>query len=170
MKTVSNYLIDCTCGENHTLLLSGSTGSLGIISNQEYQELVELKKGSSDINMMDNEFVEYCLEQGFLFENANEENTIIEDIHKQYMASSEKEGYSFWITPTFSCNLRCTYCFEGDIKDNPKIMSEDMIISAFSAMEKMNTSEESPILHIYGGEPLLKKNITAINSILIKDR
>ena len=72
---------------------------------------------------------------------------------------SNKNYYTLEVTTTQQCNLRCTYCFEGDELDNPKKpLSALLVIS--KVKELLNDLEFIKIyngitINFWGGEPTL---------------
>ena len=63
-----------------------------------------------------------------------------------------------YIIPTSECNLKCKYCFIGDIcNDRSSIMSDEILYKAlneFSMHLKSKHIEQGQII-FYGGEPLM---------------
>lgn len=68
---------------------------------------------------------------------------------------------------TDGCNLRCDYCFEEapliPIDFKPVLMSEETAKEAIDYFDQLTDrygrSNQKKIIHLYGGEPLLNKNV-----------
>lgn len=63
--------------------------------------------------------------------------------------------YAFAIWVTTDCNMKCSYCYEGNEKENSllRIGMADKIISFIA--EKIGESTDMIIIEFHGGEPLL---------------
>jgi uncharacterized protein len=75
---------------------------------------------------------------------------------------------------TYSCNLRCPYCYEIWVK-NPETMKpvidEYKVDKAFEALEILNKEcSGKKLLTLTGGEPLMKKNEKIVKYILEKGK
>ncbi|WP_110930095.1 radical SAM/SPASM domain-containing protein [Paenibacillus bouchesdurhonensis] len=57
-----------------------------------------------------------------------------------------------------SCNLQCTYCYEGNDK-RAAVLSEAVMREAIDFMVMNNPAEEKIHLSLLGGEPLLNKKV-----------
>jgi uncharacterized protein len=73
--------------------------------------------------------------------------------------------------PTYSCNLRCAYCFQDHMRTDPayqhllRIMQPEMVDRIFAAMPKIEAAhgvpEDADVVRditFFGGEPLLTEN------------
>ncbi len=75
------------------------------------------------------------------------------------------------IMPTYNCNFRCPYCFEKhrlsrDAEWLHKTISPKMIDAVFAALkERRERGYQIGELSLYGGEPFLKENRAAVQSI-----
>ena len=59
---------------------------------------------------------------------------------------------------TENCNLKCSYCYEGDDK-RKKILSSDDLKTAIDFIVQHNPEGEKLDLTFLGGEPLLNKKL-----------
>lgn len=70
------------------------------------------------------------------------------------------------------CNLRCTYCFEGDENlSNKKVMTEEQLTlilnyidTCITAQTEIDTPKTS--ISLFGGEPLLPQNMPIVQKTL----
>ncbi|AFY50885.1 radical SAM additional 4Fe4S-binding domain protein [Nostoc sp. PCC 7524] len=96
-----------------------------------------------------------------------------------YFQSRLMPGYIFM--PTYSCNLRCPYCFQDHMRTNSafkhllQTMQPEMVDRIFAAMPKIEAGHgilDNPDLprHItfFGGEPLLEASHSIVNYIVNK--
>jgi uncharacterized protein len=78
--------------------------------------------------------------------------------------------------PSYSCNLRCTYCYEKPLQGKgpswlSKRMSLDTATSLFDAVEKLRGEAAPPrSLTFYGGEPFQEANTPVIRHLFHKAR
>lgn len=88
---------------------------------------------------------------------------------------------AYIIMPTYSCNLRCHYCFQDHMRTNPafkhllQVMQPEMADRIFAAMPQIErghgVSEDAELprkITFFGGEPLLEENYSIINYIVQK--
>ncbi len=77
----------------------------------------------------------------------------------------------FLIVPTYSCNLRCTYCYEKGLQGRgaswlEKRLSEEMTEAALEAMARIDgPHRRQRCMTLYGGEPLQRSNETMIRNL-----
>ncbi|MBU3209532.1 4Fe-4S cluster-binding domain-containing protein [Clostridium algidicarnis] len=86
----------------------------------------------------------------------------IENLKKDY-EKSKNDIKDIGLVLTYDCNFSCSYCFESNVKkDENTLMTEEMI----DRIEDLFSNIESILL--YGGEPLLEKNMEIIKYIVKK--
>ncbi len=166
---LGNYVINCPCGD-YEILVNGLTGAVDIISREQFQALAALNNNPDDlfVSGLGSDVVKVLIERGYLFDSEEKEQDLLGQIKKFYHDTVKKDPFTFWICPTYNCNLRCPYCFEGENRQRINVMSEDQIAAAFEAMDSIADVGRSHYLNIYGGEPLLPTTTNAIESILRK--
>ena len=59
---------------------------------------------------------------------------------------------------TDSCNLKCSYCYEGDSK-NSTFLTEEKLRLALNYIKTNNPVNDDIHLTLLGGEPLLNKKL-----------
>ena len=115
-----------------------------------------------DIESLPDEAKELLIEEGFLVDiNCNE----VEEFryyydHARFCSTSDVLAVTF--IPTYNCNLRCPYCYEGQSKSEKKIAMEEIDSVLLFIENRINECREDiPIrvldIQLYGGEPLLCK-------------
>lgn len=167
-KYLTKYLIAAPCGKGHMLCISTLTGALDLIPNDTFARLSANGIGRMTSVDMESEIQVALAERGYLLESANEEKKLFQSFRSRTLELVNEQPFSFWICPTFGCNLECTYCFEGDSRREFEVMTKEMIDAAFLAMNTLNTRMEKPTLNIYGGEPLMAQTLEAVSSILTR--
>ena len=58
---------------------------------------------------------------------------------------------------TDDCNLKCSYCYEGNKKKNKSYMSEATLEKVLNFIAQNNRPNDPIDLLLLGGEPLLNK-------------
>ncbi|MGC1122781.1 MAG: radical SAM protein [Candidatus Methanofastidiosia archaeon] len=147
-----NILLDI---DNHTekILINPLSQSIDVVDGDD--EMCAYLKGAISLENMKPSDRDYLLQRGYLFNEPEEEENLIHDVIKK--DDSEEYPCDFLLYPTFHCNFRCTYCFQSEL---PKysFISIDYVNKAFEAIESIckDVRTESPLLYLFGGEPLLK--------------
>ena len=90
----------------------------------------------------------------------------------------ELEGQpSFVIMPTYECNLRCTYCYQADIRADParkhllEILTPEMADRLLAGMNGLEAQRGVPpdamrSVTFYGGEPLMRAAAPVIRRLV----
>lgn len=192
-----NIYIDSGLGE--TVVIHGRTGQYELINALElnYIKAFSLPSAPPDpiVLLKKNEIsgfppgvlperVELFLKKGFLTRNSREEEknmikTQAENLQARILASSPT--YAFM--PSYHCNFECMYCFQEEMRkamskeEKNKVMSRetaDRIFASFAEIEKISGMPiQEDLLRryiLYGGEPLLKKNLDVVDHITAKAR
>lgn len=126
--------------------------------------------------------IELLQKRGYLTDKTVEEEQafFIEMATKlHHLASRLMPSYIFM--PTYSCNLRCPYCFQDHMRTNPafkhllKTMQPEMIDRIFAAMPQIEASHgvtaEMDLprnITFFGGEPLLAESRPTVEYIINK--
>lgn len=157
-------------GHNDKILFNPLSGAMDIISDYEINILKKIKDGKLD--KCDEKLIEPFLERKYVFTNKNEESELLLQTYEIYKKMKFKKRLTYLLIPTYSCNLRCPYCFEEEnIKLQSKIMEGRVLSRAFETIEYFREErKEAPPPHIvlFGGEPFLKRKnqIEIIKQIL----
>ncbi len=143
------------------------TGAVDVMDREGYEEFQRMREG--DLSTVDPEFVNILKKRGYLFENEEEEDKLL----KRMLEQSKKKFFAgpikALICPTFTCNLRCTYCFQGNLRKRvPVTLRQEEIALIFRALEDIVRKKEAPgaQIELSGGEPLLSRNYQLIDYIL----
>jgi uncharacterized protein len=111
--------------------------------------------------------------RGYLTEKTpeDEQNYVAELGRRVHAVMRRHTSPGFLIIPTYSCNLRCTYCYERSLREKgpcwlEERMSTERMEAAFEAMEKIDQSQRRQrTMTFYGGEPLQAANETLIRHV-----
>lgn len=96
---------------------------------------------------------ENLLSIGYLIENDDVDNKIIEVYKEIFKKTLDKKIDLMYIIPTNSCNLGCKYCFIGKLNNCIENMTDETLYKSIELFQK-NTNNNKTIL-FYGGEPLM---------------
>src|SRR6516164_7873196 len=168
-KRTISYQLD----SDHHLLINTLSGALDIVDGQVYKTAQGLATGDLDTALQLGPELEARFRKRFyLFDTEAEEAAYCEALFKAMKQRLEKEPLQFAICPTYACNLRCTYCFEGQLTAGPvKIMTEDQLDHAFQSIEvlrdRFHPSSEARVI-LFGGEPLLRPAHSCVEQILLR--
>lgn len=115
--------------------------------------------------------------RGYLTEKSvAEEEGYFARISKVLHRQKANSAATYIIMPTYSCNLRCGYCFQDYMRTNPAFQHlltgmtpalVDRIFDAMPALEAERASSDGPrSIGLFGGEPLLAENRPAVEHIV----
>jgi len=126
--------------------------------------------------------LELSEEEKMLFDSLTAKKQIISDeLRSRYIEGKAKEHEEnlgqithkishITITPTFSCNFNCEYCYQRKFQSKKDVLSPDDIDSICHALKTINKTEKYldgiTEVTINGGEPLQSKNIATIKKII----
>lgn len=117
--------------------------------NSPNSELCEIIRDEEDLKVLKS--------QGILVNKQFEEFEFLKYLNMRSRFSFDT--LTLTLFPTMSCNCKCTYCYENNIKYDRSIMSRkvcDDILHSIESVAKLNKNI-SIIWH--GGEPLLAKDV-----------
>jgi uncharacterized protein len=122
--------------------------------DQELKDVLE--KG--DVNILEPDIKNALSQMGVIVDRNMDEKKIYEFRHN--VAKYALEDSCFVIFPTYDCNLRCPYCYEG--VEKPSTFMDDAVIENTIEFVKRTTVENRSkivVVGFYGGEPLLYPHV-----------
>jgi len=128
----------------------------------EIDQQIELALNTNDSSGLESEFISALKEEGFLVDTIENETDKYFYFYDLSRYSRAADCLSIVFIPTYYCNLRCTYCYEGK-KDKLKRISKEETDAIIRFAEKriLDSNSNTPVKELsvllYGGEPLLCK-------------
>jgi uncharacterized protein len=155
---------------SHALLVNSLSGAVDKVPNELSSKLKELLANeTSNINLeLEPNIVEYLKHRGYLFDSPRDEYKYLSELFERTNKVTSQKPVKFIICPTYSCNLRCTYCYEGDLGlRNKGIINESQLSAIFSAVDKIRESKpvSNWLFELFGGEPLMKATKKIVQKI-----
>ena len=169
MRT-SSYIIPVKLESetNKYMLIHGYTGAMDIVTDSL---LAKIKNISSE-NTLSEKMAQTLQKRGYITDkNEEEEYAYVARIANALHQRESILMKNFTWVVTYNCNFRCPYCFERrDLKDGKQAITFNpkMVDKAYKAMEEIEPIQKfrSPIITLYGGEPLLVENKNIVTYIV----
>jgi len=170
---LSRYTVMIKLSDEEYMLFHGVSGAVDIVDERIADKILRVATGEPPEKAFDEERIEVLLKRGYLTEKSHEEERervrgMILAMHKGHL----KKSPGFLIVPSYRCNLRCPYCYEGRryLWRQDRIMDRETADMAFEAMLKLMEGREYPRNHIlfYGGEPFLEEHMEIVAYIIEK--
>lgn len=118
------------------------------------------KKMYDDFNFKDkNEFLSCMIKNGFIRDDEYDEESIV-NFSRARRSLNDNSMYLRILTTT-SCNAKCEYCYEKDMKKQSMTLEIAQQISKFILKQPR---KEKIYIHWFGGEPLL--NVRVIDKVM----
>ena len=162
---INKRVLPYRISDESTLLINSLTGAIDIITPEILYYLENIK--STKNAPIDDLTRERLKRRGYIFESIEDETRWLQYIVDAY--SKTEKNLSFVVCPTYGCNLRCTYCFEGDLtSDSQNSMSIADVGMMFKAIDKLSDvyKSRSRSIGLFGGEPLLPANKNIVLCVL----
>lgn len=153
----TKYLVKSSIDGEEVLLFNTLTGAVDILPCSFLDKQPE--NLSPDI-------LQKLIDRGYVFKDKSEENLLFQKI----INKQNKQFTGFIACPTFSCNLACSYCFEGNLTKRKDSMTEEMVTDIYNAVKELKKGKDKCHLALFGGEPLLRKNERLVESFISTSR
>lgn len=158
------------------ILVHGYTGAVDMVEPEVAKYLLCHEAGSSDASerpTLSAETIEHLQSRGFLTtKTPAEEETHLCRLGEALHRRERSSGSSFYLCPTYQCQLRCGYCFELWLYKKGedymgKQMTPPMVDAAFDAIRCIQPEPRKvKTITLFGGEPLLAQNVEIVSYIL----
>lgn len=155
----TKYMLEVCKGEN-TLLVNSLTGAIDEINTDELNRIKKGEKNSTYDLLKKRGYLE--ADQDFIKEK------VIQNCEKH--VSNFTKRINLLLCLTYSCNLRCTYCFQQhSIHGREDVMDIKQIEKAIYDVESeilKKFNKEEYVVSLFGGEPLQEKTYTIVEKAL----
>ncbi len=157
---LTKYLLTHDINDDKFITLNTLSGAIDLVDKQ-YKRFFD----HPDLITADIPIYQSLVSRGYMYESEDAEREKLSTLHEHF--TSEDRPVMFVICPTYACNLRCVYCFEGDLTtEQQHILTTDEVDSIFRAIEKLSTTNTS--IQLFGGEPFLPSNRKIVSYIIDK--
>ena len=130
--------------KNNLIIYNCLTGSLIFKKGRRIDNLF-----SKDVFLLKN--------QGIMIEDRVDEKTIFKVLFESYKYNNTE--LEFVVIPTYSCNLNCKYCYEGEKLSKSMDKPTAKSIIKFIKKTVLAKNSQSFSLRFYGGEPMVNGEI-----------
>jgi len=171
----SSYIVAVPLPDtDRVLMFHGYSGAVDIVSSRIAGPLTDSDSSNGRIrNSLSSDTLSHLESRGYLTEKTPEaEQAYVVELGRRVHAVMRKHASpGFLVVPTYSCNLRCTYCYEKGLQGRgaswlEKRLSEEMTEAALEAMARIDAPHRRQrCMTLYGGEPLQKSNETMIRHL-----
>lgn len=170
----SKYNLDFKIQDKERFILNNPlSGAVDIVEEEVLNVLMLIKKGEN-VGEEYEDLIKNLVARGYIFKDKDDEDNIVKQMSKRLDEEMSIAPENFVISTTYTCNMRCKYCFQSDLPpDVPAVISQDMIEKAFDFMvnlHKERGAKGESSLTLYGGEPLQEGNAykEAVQQVLQK--
>jgi uncharacterized protein len=117
---------------------------------------------TNNLQSIDNNTIDALTTEGFLVEDDVDENLCYKYYYDRARFSASADILNIIFIPSYNCNLRCPYCYEGENKTSGKIkLNQIDLILSFIQKQIDKSQNSTPIKMLttllYGGEPMMNK-------------
>lgn len=134
-----------------TLIFNSISSASMEINNDDVFLLENKCLNLDDLNDKQKELVADLVKGGFLIEDFADELKIL--TYRNMNARFNKDTLGLTIIPTFYCNLKCFYCYQGT--PSTEVMSEEVQNSIIEYVSKSAKGLKTVSVCWFGGEPLI---------------
>lgn len=146
---------NCTKVTDRIAIFNSFSGSLTILSKDDYTKLLHIAEySSSDAD------VQEFLNQGLIVEENDDELAVVN--YSRYSDTFLKKKPTFRIMTTTACNARCFYCYEKVTTSTN--MSLETALNVAKFIKNASEGVEQMTLNWFGGEPLLNPDVITLIS------
>lgn len=157
---VSRYTRLIAAKHDLAVLYNGYTGAVLMFTGGELQRVQHLLDAAPPGQPITRDLL-HLLAEGDLLENLRLGGYLVpvavdelQQVKDDYWASRQDSRFVLTVSPTFSCNLGCDYCFVGKKAGMMTRTKQDQLIE-FVAARMQATRPSELAVDWYGGEPML---------------
>lgn len=162
-----NLVVPLNVKPDHCVIHNLFSGN-AVITTLDFARRLGQRGGEQDLEDLSREDLTWLQEQSFVLSSHEEERQRIISVHDAYQArlASTNALRRYSLLLTYTCNLRCSYCFQKRTHDGGT-MTRERLALALKAIDELETEaaraygccgdqqqHHLPLLNIVGGEPL----------------
>lgn len=148
--------------------LNALTGAVDRLSSEEVSHIDQ--NVGRDGGMDDSPLLGQLESRGYLYRDEVAEKAAYERLVDEQRQEQNGRSTNLIICPTYSCNLRCVYCFERQphqqlSRKSMSLTSASLALAAFQLIRDEEPDRQYS-LGLFGGEPLLPANHAVVHRIM----
>jgi len=159
---VSKYNLLFDVNKDEKIIFNPLSGAIDILSKEEKDSLEKVKSREE----IDENLLNQFLSRGYIFENKEDEDKEFFRIYQRFEDAMKDRGERFILIQTYDCNLQCKYCYQDESMRDPSVMSNETLLKFFETIETLKNEDTVPCISLFGGEPLIKKNESAVKDAI----
>jgi uncharacterized protein len=168
---VTKRLIFFELDSSHTLIINSLSGAIDQVSNDLATQLrAALKHPTRSVESeLPPAVTTHLKQRGYLFDTPQDEERYLQDIYAKWQRAVAHTPTKFVICPTYSCNLRCTYCYEGTLGvENKAVLQPERLDAILSAVDEIRAQRGISrwLFELFGGEPLQASTQPIVRDLL----
>lgn len=158
-------------GSSEQVVINTLSGAIDLVDDSVAAVLKQtLGGGTQALDGLNPEYLKHLRERYYVFETPEEEAECFERLYQRMVQLWRKEPVRFVICPTFTCNMHCVYCFEGEItRGRMNLLEPEQLEEVFTAIERIRKRfypSAPALLTLFGGEPLMRPTRPCIALVL----
>ncbi|PYQ58047.1 MAG: hypothetical protein DMF53_21220, partial [Acidobacteria bacterium] len=143
--------------KKQVLLYNPLNGAMDLIEKSQLNKLNTAVRHGNESALADGS-LDYMLDRGYVYPSPEDEQAALVRGYEEFKAREQKSNLRFVILPTYQCSSRCSYCFIGEAIGQERLMADEVMDLAFSAMDSIAEERGKGCtrqLSLFGGEPLI---------------
>jgi uncharacterized protein len=156
------------------MLIHGYTGAIDVVCGSVVSYFRNHPSFSEAEFSLSKSTLELLISRGYVTtKTIDEEREHVRRFAALLHTSAKNSLKQYMFLVSYDCNFRCPYCYEGGISKqgkqwSKKVFTHELIEKAYKTMKEIepNQGMHSNNITLYGGEPLLKKNIEVIDFMI----
>lgn len=160
-----DHLLSYEYNNEKNLVIDTFNNELELIDKEVYNELLKTEKLLNEKSL-------YYYANKFSSPKTKLGMNKINEKYNKYLEKNVEHCYTFAICPTYTCNMRCIYCYQqGNEMLSKSIITEEKLYEIFKYIEnevkkiKLNDSQSYIVIELFGGEAFQNKNRKVIEKI-----
>jgi len=125
------------------------SGNADLMTQAEAEALISAEQESK----IDSGLQQDLTEKGYLASTVDEKK-LYRNRYFDFIDQRDDEEVQLFFVPNYSCNFRCSYCYQDEYT-NPTLSASHELIDAFFQYIRKELANRRKYLTIFGGEPLL---------------